>query len=1005
MKGLGIFSPYAATSGCILTAPCYDESCGTGSPRLNVDDKSLSLLGFEIRERTESNANPFDIQFDAGNQFNTFGSDGGFGNPSDAFGGYNNAVSGTGIADFTTYCSSPLRSLNSNLTALIWMECGDENGIIAVGTSTGDLLLVDATSVVQGDNARVISTTKVCNTPLRCLGYNPKTNMLGVAGIDGQISVCDLTNPADPKVMDTSYGKWRVGLVTGLSWNQRLGHILATSGSSLGPTGNSSPSDASGLVVWDLKARKPASSFRDPSGRMNPISIGWMPEQMTQLIVGYGDDKSPALQLWDLRNCSVPLKEVRGHTMGLTCLAISPHDPNLLLTSGRDDYTRLWSLDAVKGPFAPIASMQTGALSHHKRIQWHPQVPGLFVAQDTDDEISVHNAMGMVYSDSYMPAWTRRTCGVVSGFAGSLTSWNAGGAIKQYTLGSQLDDETSKIMDESLDVFCDLANTSNFEAICQQRILSANTDFDKMSWSVMGAIFKGEASALVNSLGYEIAPPKTEAVQQNVPEPEPEQKGAFQQFGDAPLDEADGEAFFNSLCNQDKAGDVDILSPRNAVDVPDADISAVSDTLSWGDDELCRKVVVGDYESAAQLCLDMGKHTEALFLAYTGGFELWMKVSADIVGKVGSPVLRTLQLLMQRDMKTVVENSPLDSWREILACLTSSTMHEFGKYQELCEILAGRLHASYLRGKKSHQLPASIVYMCSGNIPKVVDIWRQLETGKNSYQVLAHSVVRIAALSVSVAGGATNEYLGRSATMLAEAFVDCGDTDKALRCLSLPFVINCPQAAALRGRISGISVPSGSMQKPVAGAKAVAAPTYAQGVAPKFEAQGHGVPAQTVNRVGSSSGTAPGAVASAMYPGMPVPWPLPTATQQKSSSTRSTEDTNRRIIEASKSSHPLGERMNQGDLDYVSRVLGDLIARNDTSRAAQDNRKRIADLIAMLGNGEQSAEANGLILNMCRAIEAVDRVNANVILSTISTKLWNNTNKNWIMCLKRIVPK
>ncbi|KAK1935930.1 hypothetical protein X943_000468 [Babesia divergens] len=996
MKGLGIFSPVAATSGCILAAPCYDESCGAGTPRLNVDEKSLTLIGFEVTERTENNANPFELRFDGTNQYGSFGNDVGFGVQNDAFGGYDIAISGHGIADFTTYHSTPLDCLDSNLTSLIWMDCGGDNGTVAIGSTAGDLYLLDGTTVVEGDNPRVVSKTKVCNMPLRCLGFNPNTNMIGVAGVDGQISVCDIANPAEPKVLDTSYGKWRVGLVTGLSWNHRLGHILATSGSSIGPSGTVSPSDSSGLVVWDLKARKPASSFRDPSGRTNPISIGWMPEQMTQLIVGYGDDKSPALQLWDLRNCSVPLKEVRGHTMGLTSLAICPHDPCLLLTSGRDDYTRCWSLDSVNGPFHPVSSMQTGALSHHKRLQWHPQVPGLFIAQDTDDDISVHSALNMVQAESYMPAWMRRSCGIISGFAGSLTSWNSTGTIKQYTLGSQLDDETVQVLDQSLDLFCDLANTSNFESICEQRIGAATTEFDRLSWSVMNALFKGEVSALVKTLGYEMPVPRTEDTEHVEQSQASQPANAFDRFVNEPLDEADGEAFFNSLCNKENSESMDVLGmPAEAKeDVPDTLVPESVDALGWGDGELCKKIVVGDYEAAAKMCLEGGRNTEALLLAYAGGFDLWLKISSMVVEKGKSPLLRTLQVIMQRDLQGLVENCPLDKWREALVYLCANSMHEWNKYKELCEMLGNRLYGSFQQGNKSHLLPASVAFMCSGNVPKVIDIWRQLETGKNGFQVLAQSVVRIAALSVSVAGGASNEYLGRSATMLAEAFVDCGDTEKAARCLSLPFVINCPQATALRSRIQGIDPPVESVHKPA----------VTQNVAPRYEPIVQ-PQQQPIHRVGSESGTAPGAVASAMYPGMPVPWPLPTATQQMASSTRSTEDTNRRIIAASAAAQPQGERLNQTDLDYVKRILGGLIAQNDSSRVAQDNRKRLSDLMTSLGNGELSAEANGLIVNMCRAIESVDRVNANVILSTISTKLWNNTNKNWIMCLKRIVPK
>ncbi|ORM41991.1 Protein transport protein SEC31 -like protein B [Babesia sp. Xinjiang] len=1010
MKGLGIFSPFSATSGCILSAPGYDEFCGNGSPRINVDNKTLLLLGFEIKERTESTNNPFELRFDANTNYNTFGNDNIFSNLNDDLGGYDNLSSGVGIADFTTYHSVDLQVPEGNLSALVWIECGGSNGIIAVGTTTGDLYLFDGKAIVEGDAAHLISKTKVCNIPIKCLSYNAKTNVLGVAGLDGQISVCDLANPNEPKVIDTSYGKWRVGLVTGLSWNHRLGHILATSGSSIGPSGAVSPSDSSGLVVWDLKARKPASSFRDPSGRTNPIAVEWMPEQMTQLIVGYGDDRSPALQLWDLRNCSVPLKEVRGHTMGLTGLALCPQDPNLLLTSGRDDHTRCWTLDNVRGPFHAISSMQTGALSHHKRVQWHPQVPGLFLAQDTDDDLSVHNAMCMSQTESYMPAWVRRTSGVVSGFAGAVTTWNAAGSIKQFMLSSHLDDETTKALDDSLEVFCELADSRNFGAVCEERVASANSEFDKLTWSVMAALYKGDPSALVSTLGYEL--PQIQSDESNleysedegsVAPPGPPRDGLREPFGHDLMNDDDGEAFFNSLCNKGEENSVNILgqSPVPNIQEGSAQENETQETLTaspadtpkssgleWGENDLCSRVIVGDYEGAAKLCLENDRPTEALFLAYAGGLDLWLKVSDEITQRANNPLLRTLHLVMKGETQAIVEQCPLDNWREQLVYIITTTMDDRTTFNELCNVLGNRLYASFQHGQKDHLLPASIFFMCSGDVSRVVDAWEHLETGKNSLHVLAQSVVRTAALSISVAGDVSSEYLGHKAVMLAEAFVDVGEIDKAVRCLSLPLISGSPQVAAFLARIKGMdsSVGVGQHMLPQAGRVPVA-------------------PVHVVTRKSCDYGTAPGAVAGAMYPGMPVPWPLPTATQQKASSTRSTEDANRRIIATSAAVLPQQERLKPADLEFVTTVLGDLIAHGDTSRAAQENRRRIADLMASLGKGEHTAEANELILSMCRAIHSGDQVNANIILSTISTKLWNAENKNWIMCLKRIVPK
>ena len=43
-------------------------------------------------------------------------------------------------------------------------------------------------------------------------------------------------------------------------------------------------------------------------------ALQWNPEVATQLVVASDDDRSPTLQMWDLRNSVSPLKEFVGHS-------------------------------------------------------------------------------------------------------------------------------------------------------------------------------------------------------------------------------------------------------------------------------------------------------------------------------------------------------------------------------------------------------------------------------------------------------------------------------------------------------------------------------------------------------------------------------------------------------------------------------------------------------------------------------------------------------------------
>jgi hypothetical protein len=42
--------------------------------------------------------------------------------------------------------------------------------------------------------------------------------------------------------------------------------------------------------------------------------LQWNPDIATQLVVASDDDRSPTLQMWDLRNSQSPVKEFVGHT-------------------------------------------------------------------------------------------------------------------------------------------------------------------------------------------------------------------------------------------------------------------------------------------------------------------------------------------------------------------------------------------------------------------------------------------------------------------------------------------------------------------------------------------------------------------------------------------------------------------------------------------------------------------------------------------------------------------
>jgi protein transport protein SEC31 len=169
------------------------------------------------------------------------------------------------------------------------------------------------------------------------LQFNPfSTNLLASGAADGELCVWDVASPGAPSLYPALKGTGpAAGEVTYLAWNCKVQHILAST-SSQGTT-----------VVWDLKRQKQVISFIDPNGSQRCSALAWNPEVATQLITASDDDRSPTLQVWDLRNSISPAYKFSGHSKGVLAMAWSTVDTSLLLTCGKDNRTLCW--DAPSG--------------------------------------------------------------------------------------------------------------------------------------------------------------------------------------------------------------------------------------------------------------------------------------------------------------------------------------------------------------------------------------------------------------------------------------------------------------------------------------------------------------------------------------------------------------------------------------------------------------------------------------------------------------------------------
>lgn len=165
--------------------------------------------------------------------------------------------------------------------------------------------------------------------------------------------------------------------IKALAWNRQVQHILA----SAHPSGKA--------VVWDLRKNEPIIKVSDHSNRMHSSGLAWHPEIATQLVLCSEDDHLPVIQLWDLRFASSPLKVLESHSRGILSVSWSQADPELLLSSAKDNQILCWNL----GSGEVVYKLPTQS-SWCFDVQWCPRDPPVFSAASFDGWISLYSVMG-----------------------------------------------------------------------------------------------------------------------------------------------------------------------------------------------------------------------------------------------------------------------------------------------------------------------------------------------------------------------------------------------------------------------------------------------------------------------------------------------------------------------------------------------------------------------------------------------------------------------------------
>ncbi|KAM6177148.1 protein transport protein Sec31A isoform 11-T14 [Erethizon dorsatum] len=665
---------------------------------------------------------------------------------------------------------------------------GDISGVLIAGGENGNIILYDPSKIIAGDKEVVIAQNDKHTGPVRALDVNIfQTNLVASGANESEIYIWDLNNFATPM---TPGAKTQPPEDTScIAWNRQVQHILA----SASPSGRA--------TVWDLRKNEPIIKVSDHSNRMHCSGLAWHPDVATQMVLASEDDRLPVIQMWDLRFATSPLRVLENHARGILAIAWSMADPELLLSCGKD--AKILCSNPNTGEVLYELPTNTQWCFD---IQWCPRNPAVLSAASFDGRISVYSVMGgstdglrqkqvdklsssfgnldpfgtgqplpplqipqqagqhaIVLPLKKPPKWIRRPVGASFSFGGKLVTFE--GVKVQSPQGAEQQQQhhhvfisqvvTEKEFLSRSDQLQQVLQSQGFVSYCQKKIDASQTEFEKNVWSFLKVNFEDDSRGkYLELLGYRKEDLGKKRIKEEKQESEflPSAGGTF---------------------NISVSGDIDGL--------------------------ITQALLMGNFESAVDLCLHDNRMADAIILAIAGGQELLARTQKKYFAKSQSKITRLITAVVTKNWKEIVESCDLKNWREALAAvLTYAKPDEF---PSLCDLLGTRLESE---GDSILQTQACLCYICAGNVEKLVACWTKAQDGSSplSLQDLIEKVVilrKAVQLAQTMDTNTVGVLLAEKMSQYANLLAAQGSIAAALA--FLPDNTNQPNIVQLRDRL------------------------------------------------------------------------------------------------------------------------------------------------------------------------------------------------------------
>ncbi|KAF7701356.1 hypothetical protein HF521_002521 [Silurus meridionalis] len=670
---------------------------------------------------------------------------------------------------------------------LVWGPHGmsDESlpsGVLIAGGETGNIILYDPSKIMAGDSEVVITQSDKHTGPVRALDINSfQTNLVVSGGNESEIYIWDLNSLSTP--MTPGPKSQPLEDISFVAWNCQVQHILA----SAGPSGRAS--------IWDLRKNDLIIKVSDHSNRMHCSGLAWHPDVATQLVLASEDDRMPVIQMWDLRFATSPFKVLENHTRGVLAIAWSLADPELLLSCGKDNRILCWNPNTAELLYELPSSQWCFD------IQWCPRNPAVLSAASFDGRISIYSIMGGnndavssaqadQISSSFAnmdpfgtgqtlpplqlpqsattnstvtplkkpPKWIRRPVGASFAFGGKLVSLeNVKPTPQQPQQPTAHVVHVSQVVTET--DFLDRSNllqatltAGNFVEFCQRKVESAQNEFEKTIWAFLKVHFEDNARGkYLDLLGYkkeELALKIASALEKK--DVKSGDGSEVEENGDITTDDAPAAE------ESSEFAEIPVVEEKPVQEVP-SNIKVNRDV----DGLITQALLIGDFDSAVNLCLHDNRMADAIILAIAGGPELLEKTQKKYLTKTQSKISKIISAVVMRDWLNILETCDIQNWKEALAAVMTYAKPE--EFSSLCGLLGSRLEAAE---DSALQAQACLCYICAGSVEQLVSCWSKAQDSSSplSLQDLVEKVVILRQAVEKTHGGVTPAV----GTLLAE---------------------------------------------------------------------------------------------------------------------------------------------------------------------------------------------------------------------------------------------